>query len=223
MNAGWSGAGGAGTQSFGHEGGGQLTSQPPQVPPSGATSTTDMSKAVVGVALGVAAAAVPQLAIPAIIIGMGIAAPSDTSAAPADLLAMASVASGLSGLSGGAALADDLVGPTGGAAGDHIVLGLKAYGLERTATQVGGRTLMNDVNWQTTLQAAVGSPSTRFTVALDGVTGTSPYSKFMGAAQRGLTPGATPFNWEMGQLFQSGRHLDATFIESGQILIVPFK
>ena len=98
------------------------------------------------------------------------------------------------------------------AAGDHIVLGLERHGLEQTATEVGGRTLLNDVNWQTTLQTAVGDPSTRFTVSLDGVSGSSAYSQFMNAAQQGVAPGASPFNWEMGQLYQAGRHLDATFV-----------
>src|SRR5208283_5015954 len=54
---------------------------------------------------------------------------------------------------------------TTAAAGDHIVLGLEAHGLEQTATQVGGRTLMTDANWQTTLQTSLGNPSTRFTVS----------------------------------------------------------
>lgn len=107
--------------------------------------------------------------------------------------------------------------------GDHIVLGLEAFGLERTAAQVGGRTLMNDVNWQATLQTAVVDPSARFTISLDGVSGTSPYSQFMSAAQRGFTPGATPFNWEMGQLYQAGRQIDSTFVQGGAVIPNPFR
>jgi hypothetical protein len=49
---------------------------------------------------------------------------------------------------------------TSAAAGDHIVLGLEAQGLEQTAAQVGGRTLMSDPNWQTTLQRAMTDSST---------------------------------------------------------------
>ena len=61
-----------------------------------------------------------------------------------------------------------------GTAGDHIVLGLEAQGLEQTAAQVGGRTLLSDVNWQSTLQTSIRDSSTRFTVSLDGVSGSSP-------------------------------------------------
>jgi len=114
-----------------------------------------------------------------------------------------------------------LAAKTAPTVGDHIVLGLERHGLQQTATQVGGRTLLNDVNWQTTLQTAVGNPSTRFTISLDGVSGSSAYSQFMNAAQRGVAPGATPFNWEMGQLYQAGRHVDATFIRELGTTVTP--
>lgn len=102
--------------------------------------------------------------------------------------------------------------------GDHIVLGLEKHGLEQTATQVGGRTLMNDVNWQTTHQTAIGNQGTRLTVSLDGVSGSSGSSQFMGAAQQGLGRGAVPenlFNWEMGQIYQAGRHNTVHFVRGG--------
>lgn len=38
----------------------------------------------------------------------------------------------------------------GAQAGDHIVLGLANQGLEETAAQVGGRTLLNDPQWMST-------------------------------------------------------------------------
>jgi hypothetical protein len=111
------------------------------------------------------------------------------------------------------------------AAGDHIVLGLESQGLQQTAAQVGGRTLMTDANWQATLQTSLGNPSTRFTVSLDGVTGTSPYSQFMGAAQQGLGSGAVQgnwFNWEMGQIYQAGRQGSVNFMQGGSVVPNPF-
>jgi RHS repeat-associated protein len=107
-------------------------------------------------------------------------------------------------------------------AGDHIVLGLQNFGLEDTASQAGGRTLLSEPDWQVNLQLAIGDPATRITVSLDGVSGASTYSQVMGAAQRGLTEGATPFNWEMGQLYQSGRLGGVTFMSGGQVVANPF-
>jgi hypothetical protein len=107
-------------------------------------------------------------------------------------------------------------------AGDHIVLGLRDYGLEQTAAKVGGRTLLNDPEWQNTLQQAIANPSTKFTVALDGLSGSSPYSQVMSAVQNGLTPAATPTNWELAQLYQAGRLPAVNFVEGGQSVINPF-
>jgi len=113
----------------------------------------------------------------------------------------------------------------GTVAGDHIVLGLRNFGLNDTAAQVGGRTLLRDANWQTTLQTSLGNPSTRFTVSLDGVSGASPYSQFMNAAQQGLGRGAVQdnwFNWEMGQVYQAGRQGSVNFMQGGQVVPNPF-
>jgi len=112
-----------------------------------------------------------------------------------------------------------------GAAGDHIVLGLQSFGLEDTASQVGGRTLMSDANWQTTLQTALGDSSTRITVSLDGASGATPYSQFMNAAQQGVSRGAIEgnrFNWEMGQIYQAGRQGSVNFMQGGQVVPNPF-
>jgi len=84
---------------------------------------------------------------------------------------------------------------------------------------------MSDVNWQTTLQTAVGNPSTRFTVSLDGVSGESTYSQVMGAAQQGFGSGAVQgnyFNWEVSQLYQAGRLSSTTFMRGGQVVANPF-
>jgi hypothetical protein len=101
------------------------------------------------------------------------------------------------------------------AAGDHIVLGLRNFGLEDTASTVGGRTLLGDENWQATLQDAIANPDTKFTVSLDGLSGSSTYSKVMGAVQNGLTPNATPLNWELARLYQAGRLPTVNFVENG--------
>jgi RHS repeat-associated protein len=110
--------------------------------------------------------------------------------------------------------------------GDHIVLGLDEFGLKQTASQVGGRTLMGDSNWRTTLQTAMGDSNTRLTVSLEGVSGSSPYSQFMNAAQQGLARGAVEgnrFNWEMGQIYQAGRHNTVSFLQGGKVVPNPFK
>lgn len=106
--------------------------------------------------------------------------------------------------------------------GGHIVLGLEKAGLESTAARMGGKTLMNDPNWKSTLMNAIANPETKFTVSLDGLSGSSPYSQVMNAVQRGIgsNPGAT--NWELSQLYQAGRMSDVTFVQAGQVITNPF-
>jgi hypothetical protein len=108
-------------------------------------------------------------------------------------------------------------------AGDHIVLGLANQGLEETAAQVGGRTLLNDPQWMSTLQEGITNPSTKITVNLDGLSGDSAYSQVMSAAQRGVTPVPGGYtNWELGQLYQSGRLPTVNFMQGGKIIANPF-
>jgi hypothetical protein len=78
------------------------------------------------------------------------------------------------------------------------------------------------VNWQTTLQSSIGDPTTKFTVSLDGLSGSSTYSQVMSAVQNGSTPLATPLNWELAQLYQPGRLGDASFVSSGATVPNPF-
>jgi hypothetical protein len=82
---------------------------------------------------------------------------------------------------------------------------------------------MNDTSWQTSLQTALADGNTTITVSLDGVSGSSTYSQFMGAAQRGLSADPTPFNWEMGQIYQAGRQGSVQFTQGGQIVRNPFQ
>jgi RHS repeat-associated protein len=108
-------------------------------------------------------------------------------------------------------------------AGDHIVLGLANQGLEQTAAQVGGRTLLNDSQWMSTLQGAIANPSTKITVSLDGLSGNSVYSQVMSAAQRGVTPMPGGYtNWELGQLYQAGRLPSVNFVQGGKLVANPF-
>ena len=113
----------------------------------------------------------------------------------------------------------------GGLADDHIVLGLRNFGLESTAAKIGGRTLLSDPEWMSSLQTAIANPGSRFTVSLDGLDGSSTYSQVMSAVQNGLTPAATPFNWELAQLYQAERLGDVTFVEGGgeSAIAYPFK
>lgn len=108
------------------------------------------------------------------------------------------------------------------AVGDHIALGIKNMGLEQQAAQVGARTLLKDPVWRETLQTAVQTPSTRFTVFLDGFEGTSTYTQVMGAAQRGATPLGRLTEWGMSQLFQAQRLETTTFMRGGSVVPNPF-
>jgi RHS repeat-associated protein len=117
----------------------------------------------------------------------------------------------------------------GGSAGraaegaDHLVLG-KSLGLESRAAQIGGRHLMNETDWQGAVTRAVGDPSTKISVALDGVEGAgSTYGRVMSAVQRSASGRGTPFDWEMQQLHEAGRLAKADFWEGGQILGNPFR
>jgi len=111
---------------------------------------------------------------------------------------------------------------TAAGAGDHIVLGLRANGLEEAAAKVGGRTLLNDPDWMAAVHRGVGNPSTKVTVSLDGMSGSSTYSQVMSAAQRGAGGAGGYTDWEMAQLFEGGRLADTTFVRGGQVVNNPF-
>ena len=104
---------------------------------------------------------------------------------------------------------------------DHIVLGLRAYGTQDLADQIGGRTLLDDPEWQDSLRSGIADSGTRFSVNLDGLSGDSPYSKVMNGVQGGLRgEGAT--NWELLQLYQSGRLGGADLYSGGGAVENPF-
>jgi len=107
--------------------------------------------------------------------------------------------------------------------GGHIVLGLKNFGLEKVAELVGGRTLLNDPDWQDTLMSAIGDPNTRISLSLNGLNGADAYSKVMGAAQQGLGASPSPTNWEIGQLYQGGVLPVITFLMNAKEVQNPFQ
>jgi len=112
---------------------------------------------------------------------------------------------------------------TAGGASEHIVLGLRDYGLRETAAKVGGRHLLDDPNWMETLKAAIRNPDARFTVSLEGFGGETTYAKIMGAAQRGGTSAAKYTEWEIAQLHQAGRLHDVTFVNrAAEVIANPF-
>jgi hypothetical protein len=106
---------------------------------------------------------------------------------------------------------------------NHIVLGLRNFGLETTAKNLGGRTLLGDLNWQNSLVEAIANPKTKFSISLDGLSGSSTYSKIMSAAQNGMTPNAQPTNWEIAQIYQAGRLKDVDFYIGTALQNNPFK
>lgn len=73
-----------------------------------------------------------------------------------------------------------------------------------------------------TMQKAVGDPSTKFTVAVDGLSGSSTYSQVMNAAQRGTAGTGGYTDWELAQLYQAGRLGDTTFVSGGSVVPNPF-
>ena len=116
------------------------------------------------------------------------------------------------------------VAANGAAQGDHIVLGLRDFGLKDTASKVGGRTLLKDDDWMSSLRAAIDDPSTKFTVSLDGMSGSSTYAQVMNAVQRGAGAGTKGWatDWEMLQLHEAGRLPGVTFMRGGSVVENPW-
>jgi RHS repeat-associated protein len=137
-------------------------------------------------------------------------------------LAVRGAAKGADAAGGGRVIADLAEDIAAADKGDHIVLGLAAFGLEETASKVGGRTLMSDPNWQRTLQTELSNSSTRFTVSLDGMSGASVQSQIFGAVQRSASGRHSNTDWEIGQIYQSGRLGDIGLYSGGAYVPNPF-
>jgi hypothetical protein len=99
--------------------------------------------------------------------------------------------------------------------------------LKEIAQKVGGRTLLGSKDFKADLAEALSNPNTRFTVSIEGLDGASTYLKVLTAVQRGLNPrAASPTNFELAQLYQSGRLGAVTFVNrfgEGEVLENPFK
>lgn len=111
-----------------------------------------------------------------------------------------------------------------GRATDHIVLGLANSGLQDTAALLGGRTLLASTNFVADFQAAVASPATRFTISLDGLSGSSVSAQLLGAAQRGAggLRGAVGYtDYEIAQLYQSGLLGSVNLVRNGVAVANP--
>lgn len=104
---------------------------------------------------------------------------------------------------------------------DHIVLGLEAFGLRETAARVGGRHLLDDPNWRFTFLAALGDPTVRFTLSLDGLDGANPTEQLRTAVHRGAGGSPSPTNWEVAQLHQAGRLPTTSLVEDRSRRSVP--
>ena len=91
------------------------------------------------------------------------------------------------------------------AGGEHIVLGLRNFGLGETAGKVRGTHLLDNPDWMNALGDAIRNPNTRVTVSLEGFEGSSTYSQVMGAVQRWMGPAARYTEWEVAQLYQAGK------------------
>ena len=72
------------------------------------------------------------------------------------------------------------------------------------------------------LLAAIKSEERKLEKELDGISGSSTYSQIMNAVQRGMTPAASNFDWEMGILYQAGRIAEAIFVRGGVQVPNPF-
>jgi hypothetical protein len=121
-----------------------------------------------------------------------------------------------------AAKEGELVAKAGGEGGDHIVLGLRSAGTQKLADQIGGRTLLDDPVWRESLQHGISNPTTKFSVNLNGLSGDGTYAQVMSAIQKGMRDeGAT--NWELLQLYKSGRLIEVNFWRDGVLVDNPFR
>jgi RHS repeat-associated protein len=138
----------------------------------------------------------------------------------------AAVAAGrwvLTGVSRARAAVTAVFGAAGAAAarGDHIVLGLRR-GLDLIANKLGGRTLLSDPAWRSTLRNAIADASTKFTVVLDGMRGATTYEKVYGGVTRTLTRIGGATDWEMAQLYLGQRLKDVIFVSGGSVVPNPW-
>jgi len=107
-----------------------------------------------------------------------------------------------------------------------LVLGLRSFGLERFATRIGGRHLINSTNFKSDLLGAIADPRQKFVVSLDGLTGGTPQKIVENAIRQGRIANATGqfggnfTNFEIFKLFEAGRFNDVTFTRTSRTGVV---
>jgi hypothetical protein len=118
--------------------------------------------------------------------------------------------------------------PVGLEGQDHIVLG-RSEVVEDFSAYVGGRHLMGSSDWQSEVLTGSYDGSTRFSVNLDGVEGIDTmivrgkyYAMRNDAARIGGRQ-ASPFDWEMYILSESGALDRTTFYRDGRVVPSPFR
>jgi RHS repeat-associated protein len=96
----------------------------------------------------------------------------------------------------------------------HLAIGF-ARVVEQQAASVGATHLMDDPNWRQTFASALGDPSSRFTVFLDGMEGDGAYRQLITSMTRWATGAGGSTDWEISQLYQSGRLGSVNLMEGG--------
>jgi hypothetical protein len=110
---------------------------------------------------------------------------------------------------------------------DHIALGLSEK-VPGFSEEVGARYLMGSSDWRSEVLKGAYDDSTRFSVNLDGAEGVDTaitrgkYYDMGNTAARIGGRGASPFDWEMYILHESGALDRTTFYRGGQIVPNPF-
>jgi hypothetical protein len=103
-------------------------------------------------------------------------------------------------------------------------LGMRDFGTRELAERLGAKHLLDHPEWMQAVKEAARNPSTRISVNLSGFSGETTYGQLMGAAARGMTPGARYTEWEIGQLYQAGRMGDLNLVDrAGAAIGNPFK
>lgn len=105
----------------------------------------------------------------------------------------------------------------------NIVLG-KSLGLEQRAAAIGGTHLMDVENWQGAVRAAIADRSLKISVDIHGLEGTgSAAERVWSGITRGASGRGSPLDWELSQLYQSGRIGTVNFFENANAIPNPIK
>jgi RHS repeat-associated protein len=105
---------------------------------------------------------------------------------------------------------------------EPTMLGLRAFGLESTASNLGARTLLSDANWKSKFLDLVADRNTVLMLSLDGLKGANSVEKILNAVTQGATKAATATNWEIRTLYESGRLGTIQLFSGGKLVPNPF-